>query len=400
MRVSVEQAIEAYKAGRMLILTDSEDRENEGDFIMAAERVSDDEVNFITRHGRGLLCVALSEQRCRQLDFRPMASRNTSRFGTNFTESVDAIEGTTTGISCADRTKTINLLADPAARPEQLARPGHIFPIQAMNGGVLERPGQTEGTIDLARLAGMAPAGVLCEVLNEDGTMARMPDLEKISEEFDIPIVTILDLITYRIKHETHVTCSAPTRLPNEFGTWDLYCYDDQLTGETHVALTMGDITSEPPLVRIHSQCFTGDTLRSFRCDCGPQLSDAMRRVADEGRGVIVYMMQEGRGIGLAAKIKAYALQDQGLDTVEANEKLGFRADLRDYGTSAQILRELGLSRIRLLTNNPEKVAGLERYGFEVQREPIEVDSHEYNERYLQTKKAKLGHLLSKISGR
>ncbi|MFC1600855.1 GTP cyclohydrolase II [Candidatus Sumerlaeota bacterium] len=399
MRITVEEAIEAFKAGRMLIMTDSEDRENEGDFIMPAAAVSPEDVNFITKYGRGLLCVAVTLEHRKKLRLMPMVAENTSKLGTNFTVSVDAADGSSTGISCADRAQVTQLLGHPNTRPDHLARPGHVFPIWAIEGGVLARPGHTEGTTDLARLAGLKPSSaLLCEILKEDGSMARMDDLEPLSETHGIPIVTIHDLITWRVKNEMHVRREVCTTIPNDFGKWTIYSYRDELSGETHVALTMGDIHGPtPPLVRVHSKCFTGDTLRSFRCDCGPQLETAMAQIASEGRGLIVYMMQEGRGIGLAAKVKAYALQDEGMDTVQANEELGFRADLRDYGTSAQILRDLGAGDVRLLTNNPQKVSGLERYGLKVERVPLEVGSKPENLVYMQTKKAKFGHMLSQL---
>ena len=398
MTISIDEAIERFRDGEMLIMSDSEDRENEGDFIMPASAVTPEAVNFTARYGRGLICVALTEERRKDLQLELMAQENSSKLGTNFTISVDAVEGTTTGISCEDRARTIKLLANPAAGPEDFARPGHIFPIRAVEGGVLERSGHTEGASGLARYAGLAPVAMLCEILNEDGTMARMPDLEKISEQHHIPLVTIHDLITWRIKNESHVRCTVQTRLPTDFGEWDLFLYEDLLSKEMHVVLTMGDFAAaEQPLARIHSQCFTGDTLRSHRCDCRPQLEVAMKQIADEGCGLLLYMMQEGRGIGLAAKIKAYALQDKGLDTVEANEQLGYSADLRDYAACAQIFNNMGVKKLRLLTNNPEKVAGLRRYGFEVERMPIEVGYNVNNMRYLKTKRSKLGHLLTQL---
>jgi 3,4-dihydroxy 2-butanone 4-phosphate synthase/GTP cyclohydrolase II len=398
MKISIEEAIERFQNGEMLIMSDSEDRENEGDFIMPASAVTPEAVNFAARYGRGLICVTLTEQRCKELRLQMMVQENTSKLGTNFTISVDAAEGTTTGISCEDRAKTIKLLADPEAGPDDFGRPGHIFPIRAVEGGVLERPGHTEGASGLARYAGLEPVAMLCEILNEDGTMARMPDLEKIAAQHNIPLVTIHDLITWRIKNESHVRCAVQTRLPTDFGEWELYLYEDLLSKETHVVLAMGDFAAaEQPLVRIHSQCFTGDTLRSHRCDCRPQLEQAMAAIAGEGCGILLYMMQEGRGIGLTAKIKAYALQDKGLDTVEANEQLGYSADLRDYAACAQILKNMGVKKLRLLTNNPEKVSGLQRYGFEVQRLPLEVGYNLNNMQYLKTKRSKLGHLLTQL---
>ncbi|MFP4380024.1 MAG: bifunctional 3,4-dihydroxy-2-butanone-4-phosphate synthase/GTP cyclohydrolase II [Candidatus Sumerlaeia bacterium] len=395
MSISIPEAIEIIKKGEMLIMVDDEDRENEGDFICAAEHITPEMVNFMARHGRGLICVALTPQRVDALDLPMMVQENTARMGTNFTVSVDVVHNTTTGISAADRAETIRALAKPETKPSDLGRPGHIFPIRARSGGVLHRAGHTEGSTDLMRLAGLRPCAVICEILNEDGTMARMPQLREMAEKFDLKIVTIKDLIAYRIANEKLIERAAETSLPTETGNWRMILYENVLNAEDHVALVMGTPElNESALVRVHSQCFTGDTLGSLRCDCGPQLHDAMQQIAREGHGVLLYMFQEGRGIGLKNKIRAYALQDQGRDTVEANEDLGFAADLRDYGMGAQILRDLGLHKLRLMTNNPRKIVGLEAYGLEViDRVAIEVGHHEHNERYLNTKKTKLGHL-------
>jgi 3,4-dihydroxy 2-butanone 4-phosphate synthase/GTP cyclohydrolase II len=380
----------------VLIVVDDEDRENEGDFVCSADRCSPEIVNFMARYGRGLICVPMPEERLHELELPLMVRDNTALHGTNFTVSVDAANNATTGISAADRAEAIRVLCDPHAVPSDLARPGHIFPLCARPGGVLERAGHTEATCDLPRLAGFSPVGVLCEILNEDGSMARMPDLEKIAEEHSLRIVTIRDLIAYRIETEHLVDRVAEARLPNAYGTWRMVLYESRLKGETHTALVMGEPEKQDSaLVRVHSQCFTGDTLGSQRCDCGVQLQVAMETIAKEGHGVLLYMGQEGRGIGLANKIRAYALQEQGHDTVEANEVLGFAPDLRDYGIGAQILRHLGLHKLRLMTNNPRKIVGLEAYGLEVvDRVELVVGHGEHNKEYLATKKSKLGHML------
>ena len=394
--ISVPEAIEIFRRGEMLILVDDEDRENEGDFVCAAQCVTPEIVNFMAMHGRGMICVAMAAERVEALGLPLMVTKNTALMGTNFTVSVDAVHGTTTGISAADRAQTIRVLADPNSRPEDLARPGHIFPIRARRAGVLRRAGHTEGVSDLARLAGLEPCGLLCEILNADGTMARMPDLEKIAAAHNLKIVTIQDLIAHRLATERFVERVAETTLPNEFGEWKMILFENTTNGEVHTALVMGDPASQDSaLVRVHSQCFTGDTLGSLRCDCGPQLRCAMENIAREGAGVVLYMSQEGRGIGLKNKIRAYALQDAGKDTVEANEALGFEPDLRDYGIGAQILGELGLHHLRLMTNNPRKIVGLEAYGLKVvDRIPLKAGRHSRNEDYLRAKKTKLGHLL------
>jgi 3,4-dihydroxy 2-butanone 4-phosphate synthase/GTP cyclohydrolase II len=395
-RASIPEAVDIIRRGEVLIVVDDEDRENEGDFICCAEKVTPEIVNFMATHGRGLICVPMTPERLDTLDLPLMVSSNTALHETNFTVSVDAIHGATTGISAADRALTIRVLADPDSKPEDLGRPGHIFPLRARRAGVLQRAGHTEGAVDLARLAGLRPVGVLCEILNEDGTMARMPQLEIIAERFNLKIATIQDLIAYRVEHEKLIERVAETTLPNEFGEWKMILYENMVNGEQHTALVLGSPElNESALVRVHSQCFTGDTLGSLRCDCGSQLREAMKIIAEEGRGVLLYMSQEGRGIGLKNKLKAYALQDCGRDTVEANEDLGFAADLRDYGMGAQMLRDLGLHRLRLITNNPRKIVGLEAYGLRVaDRVPILVGRHDRNARYLETKQSKMGHLM------
>jgi 3,4-dihydroxy 2-butanone 4-phosphate synthase/GTP cyclohydrolase II len=397
---SVEEAIEAVRAGRMIIIVDDEDRENEGDLMVAAEKVTPEIVNFMARHGRGLICLPLTRERLEELQLPLMVNDNTARFQTAFTVSIDAKEGVTTGISAPDRALTILAAIDPATKPEDLARPGHIFPLQAVEGGVLSRAGQTEAAVDLARMAGLVPAGVICEVMNEDGTMARRPQLEEVSRRFDISILTIADLIRYRVRHETLVRKLTETDLPTAHGHFRLHVYEDIIRGEHHVALVKGDVANgEPVLVRAHSQCLTGDVFGSSRCDCGEQLHRSMEMIEKEGRGVVLYMLNhEGRGIGLANKIRAYAWQDQGADTVEANRKLGFKPDQRDYGIGAQILVALGVRRLRLITNNPRKFVGLAGYGLEIaERVPLEVAPNPCNMRYLKTKKEKMGHILDLV---
>jgi len=397
---SVETAIEAVRTGRMIIIVDDEDRENEGDLMVAAEKATPAIINFMARHGRGLVCLPLTRERLEALQLPLMVSENTARFQTAFTVSIDAKSGVSTGISAHDRARTVLAAIDPATKPEDLARPGHIFPLQAVEGGVLSRAGQTEAAVDLARLAGFEPAGVICEVMNEDGTMARRPQLEAVSRRFDIPIVTIADLIRYRMAHETLVRKLEEADLPTSRGHFRLHVYEDVISGEHHVALVKGDVGGgEPVLVRAHSQCLTGDTFGSARCDCGEQLRLSMEMIEKEGRGVILYILNhEGRGIGLANKIRAYAMQDKGADTVEANRKLGFKPDQRDYGIGAQILVALGVRRLRLITNNPRKFVGLAGYGLEiVERVPLEVPPNACNLRYLKTKKEKMGHILDLV---
>ncbi len=392
----IEEALEAVALGRVLIVVDDEDRENEGDFIMAAEKVTPAAVNFMATHGRGLVCTPLTAERAAELRLEPMVSDNTALHETAFTVSVDARHGTSTGISAADRASTIRALADPDTRPRDLARPGHIFPLIAKNGGVLRRAGHTEAAVDLARMAGLEPVAVLCEVVDEDGSMARLPRLLEIARQHDLPIITIEDMILYRRRTEKLVVREAETPLPTQHGDFRLILYGTTINDEHHVALVKGEVEGKKDvLVRVHSSCFTGDVLSSLRCDCGDQLHQAMRAIAEEGEGVVLYMHQEGRGIGLVNKLKAYMLQDAGLDTVEANEHLGFRPDPRDYGLGCQILVDLGLTTLRLLTNNPQKRAAIEGYGLKISEHvPIEVAPSEHNRRYLDTKRDKLGHLL------
>jgi 3,4-dihydroxy 2-butanone 4-phosphate synthase/GTP cyclohydrolase II len=394
---TIPEAIEDIKAGKFVIVVDDEDRENEGDLIMAAEKVTPEAINFMAVNGRGLICMPVTGQRLDELKIPMMASNNTARLGTAFTVSVEARDGTSTGISAADRARTVRVIIDPKTKPEDLLMPGHMFPLRAKDGGVLVRAGQTEATIDLARLAGLYPAGVCCEIMNEDGTMARLPQLEKIAEKFNLKIISVADLIAYRFRHETLVQRVAEARLPTPFGEFKVIAYKAQNDPDEHLALVMGDVaTDEPVLVRVHSQCLTGDVFHSLRCDCGEQVEMAMKKIAQEGRGVVLYMRQEGRGIGIHNKIRAYALQDQGLDTVEANLTLGFKADNRTYGTGAQILADLGIRNMRLMTNNPKKMSGLESYGLKVTEQlPLTTAPNVHNRRYLQTKQKKMGHLLN-----
>jgi len=397
---SVEKAIKAIKSGELIIIVDDEDRENEGDLMVAAEKVTPDIINFMAKHARGLICLSLTRERLQQLDLPLMVQKNTAQFQTAFTVSIDAKEGITTGISAYDRAKTIQIALDPKALPSDLVRPGHIFPLQAQEGGVLKRAGQTEASVDISRLAGLTPAGVICEIMNEDGTMARMPQLREFSRNFDIPIVTVADLIKFRMQNEILVNKIEEADLPTRFGRFRIMVYEDSIYQQHHIALVKGEIKKDQPvLVRAHSQCLTGDTFGSSRCDCGDQLHNSMQMVEEEGRGVILYMINhEGRGIGLANKIKAYAFQDQGADTVEANRKLGFKPDQRDYGIGAQILVSLGVRQIRLITNNPRKFIGLSGYGLEiVDRVPIEIKPNDSNLRYLKCKKEKMGHLLEQV---
>ena len=393
---SIESVVADIRKGRMVIVVDDADRENEGDLIMAAQHVTPAAVNFMAKHGRGLICVPTNSERLQQLGVERMVKQNREVFGTDFQVSVDAAKGITTGISAADRARTIEIMADPTAVPEDLVQPGHVFPLRARPGGVLQRAGHTEAAVDLARLAGCRPIGVICEIMNDDGSMARLPQLLKFARRHGLNICTIADLIHYRRTREKLVERVEAVKLPTDYGEFDLYLYRSQLDGQHHLALVHGEVAGKPGvLVRVHSECLTGDVFGSRRCDCGPQLHQALRQVAEAGRGVIVYMRQEGRGIGLPAKIKAYKLQERGYDTVEANRKLGYGMDLREYGLGAQILVDLGLKTIRLLTNNPKKIVGLEGYGLEiVEQVPIRVKPNLHNTRYLKTKRVKMGHLL------
>ncbi|MGE0636030.1 MAG: bifunctional 3,4-dihydroxy-2-butanone-4-phosphate synthase/GTP cyclohydrolase II [Bacteroidia bacterium] len=392
---TVEEAIADIKAGKVVIVVDDADRENEGDFITAARNATPEVINFMATHGRGLICAPLIEDRCNELGLQLMVTDNTAVYETPFTVSVDLIgHGCTTGISASDRSKTIKALIDPTIKPEELGKPGHIFPLKAKRGGVLRRTGHTEATIDLARMAGFEPAGVLVEIMNEDGTMARLPELLEMAKKFNLKIISIEDMIAYRLRTESLIEREVKIKLPTKIGNFDLYAYKQTTTGQEHLALVKGEWKKdEAVLVRVHSSCLTGDIFGSCRCDCGPQLEKAMEMVEKEGKGVIVYMNQEGRGIGLLNKLKAYKLQEEGRDTVEANLELGFKMDERDYGVGAQILRDLGISKIKLLTNNPTKRAGLIGYGLEiVENIALEIESNEHNKLYLQTKKNKMGH--------
>ncbi len=396
---TIEEALEDLVKGRMVILVDDEDRENEGDLCMAAEKVTPEAINFMAKYGRGLICLSMTPERIDELKLPMMTDANTSSFGTAFTVSIEAKRGVTTGISAADRATTILTAIDPRTQSDDLARPGHVFPLRARPGGVLQRAGQTEGSVDLARLAGLYPSGVICEIMNDDGTMSRVPELLEFARRHNLKIVTVKDLISYRMRAERFVRRVTTTKLPTEFGEFSVIAYANDMDANVHLALVKGEIRqSDDVLVRVHSECLTGDVFASRRCDCGGQLHRAMEIIEENGKGVILYMRQEGRGIGLVNKLRAYELQDKGLDTVEANIRLGFKPDLRDYGIGAQILVDLGVRKMRLMTNNPKKIVGLEGYGLKVvERIPIEMNPHEKNIIYLKTKKKKLGHILSNV---
>jgi len=395
----IEDAIQAIREGKMIIVVDDEDRENEGDLTIAAEKITPDAINFMAKYGRGLICMPLTEERLAELDLPQMVARNTARLDTAFCVSIEAKGVTSTGISASDRAATVLAAIDPRTRPSDLARPGHMFPLKARNGGVLVRAGQTEAAVDLARIAGLYPAGVICEIMNDDGTMARVPELTKFARRHKLLMITVADLIQYRLRTEGLVQRVASAALPTEHGDFLVHAYESKIDRETHVALVKGDIgDGQNVLVRVHSRCLTGDVFHSARCDCGPQLEAAMDRIAAEGRGVLLYLNQEGRGIGLANKIRAYELQDQGLDTVEANERLGFKADQRDYGIGVQILKDLGVRSMRLLSNNPRKLVGIEGYQLSVvDWIPLEIPADDNTRRYLKAKKEKLGHKLTSV---
>lgn len=393
----IPEILDDVRAGKMVVLVDDENRENEGDLFIASDHITPDAVNFMAMFGRGLVCLALTPEQCDQLQLPQMVSDNEAQFSTAFTVSIEAREGVTTGISAGDRARTIEAASAPDATSTDIVRPGHIFPLRAKPGGVLQRAGQTEGSVDLSRMAGLNPAGVICEIMKDDGSMARLPDLELFAAEHGLKICSIEDIIKYRRRTELLVERMVSTMIPTPYGEFTAYVYETTIDNQHHIAFVRGDLsTADAPLVRVHSECLTGDVFGSQRCDCGPQLDRALEMIAEEKVGVLLYMRQEGRGIGLHNKLRAYALQDQGLDTVEANEKLGFKPDLRDYGIGAQILADLGLHRMRLMTNNPRKVVGLEAYDIEiVERVPIELPANKHNEKYLRTKRDKLGHLIT-----
>jgi 3,4-dihydroxy 2-butanone 4-phosphate synthase/GTP cyclohydrolase II len=395
----IEDAVNAIRAGRMIIVVDDEDRENEGDLTIAAEKITPEAINFMARYGRGLICLSMTPERLDELEIPLMVSQNSSRFDTGFCITIEAKERTSTGISAADRATTVLAAIDPATRPTDLARPGHMFPLRSRTGGVMVRAGQTEASVDLARIAGLYPAGVICEVMNEDGTMARVPQLTRFAKRHGLLMITVADLINYRLSTESLVKRAASAKMPTDYGDFRVHAFESQVDNQTHIAFVRGEIgDGKNVLVRVHSSCLTGDALHSIRCDCGMQLDAAMEKIAAEGRGILLYLNQEGRGIGLANKIRAYELQDDGFDTVEANERLGFKADQRDYGIGVQILRELGVRSMRLLSNNPRKLVGIEGYGLSVSEwMPLEIPASDSTRRYLKTKKEKLGHKLSSV---
>jgi 3,4-dihydroxy 2-butanone 4-phosphate synthase / GTP cyclohydrolase II len=396
---TIEQAAELYRRGEFVIIVDDEDRENEGDLCIAAEKITPEAVNFMARFGRGLICLALTEERCRELDLPLMVENNTSNYGTAFTVSIEARGRVTTGISARDRSETVRVAIDSKTRPADLLRPGHVFPLRARKGGVLKRAGQTEASVDLAVIAEMNPSAVICEIMNEDGTMARLPDLKEFAVHHGLKIISVADIIKYRMNNERHVHCLASPRLPTPYGEFKVFAYRSDINNEEHIALVMGEIgEGDDVLVRVHSSCLTGDVFHSNRCDCGDQLDRAFELVAKEGKGIILYLLQEGRGIGLINKLKAYELQDAGDDTVQANAKLGFAPDIREYGTGSQILRDLGVRRIRLMTNNPAKYVAIEGFGLEiVERVPLEIAPSNDTRKYLEAKKKKLGHILELV---
>ena len=396
---TIQEAAELYRRGSFVIIVDDEDRENEGDLCIAAEKITPEAVNFMAKYGRGLICLALTEERCNQLELPLMVENNTSNYGTAFTVSIEARGRVTTGISARDRAETVRVAIDSKTRPSDLLRPGHVFPLRAKKGGVLKRAGQTEASVDLALIAGMTPSAVICEIMNEDGTMARLPDLREFAVKHGLKIISVADIIKYRMQHERHVHCVASPRLPTPYGEFRVHAYVNDITGEEHVAMVMGKIEEDDEvLVRVHSSCLTGDVFHSARCDCGDQLDRAFELIATEKRGVVLYLLQEGRGIGLINKLKAYELQEQGHDTIEANAKLGFAPDIRDYGTGSQILRDLGVRKIRLMTNNPAKYVAIEGFGLEiVERVPLEIAPSTETRKYLEAKKKKLGHILDLV---
>jgi 3,4-dihydroxy 2-butanone 4-phosphate synthase/GTP cyclohydrolase II len=396
---TVQEAADLYRRGQFVIIVDDEDRENEGDLCIAAESVTPESINFMARFGRGLICLALTEERCNQLELPLMVENNTSNYGTAFTVSIEARGRVTTGISAHDRSETVRTAIDSRTRPQDLLRPGHIFPLRARKGGVLKRAGQTEASVDLAQIAGLDPSAVICEIMNEDGTMARLGDLREFAVQHGLKIISVADIIKYRMQHEKHVHCLASPRLPTPHGEFRVHAYKSDITGEEHVAMVMGEVgENDEVLVRVHSSCLTGDVFHSMRCDCGDQLERAFELIAAEKKGIILYLLQEGRGIGLVNKLKAYELQEQGHDTIEANEKLGFAPDIREYGTGSQILRDLGVRKIRLMTNNPAKYVAIEGFGLEiVERVPLEIAPSNDTRKYLEAKKKKLGHILELV---